>query len=207
MAFKAEYKLTVLGTGGVGKTAFTTQMCSSHFVEYYDPTIESSYRRQVVIDDHACVLDILDTAGQEEYSALRSQWIRSGEGFLILYSVTDRSSFEEVETFRTQILQVKECDGSAAPPIVLVGNKCDLEDDRKVPTQEGQHLAQQWRCDFYEASAKVRKNVDESFFCAVRRIRQVVDDTSSDPSPKPKRKKGALSTLTKSFRQDKCVLF
>eukprot|EP01088_Endostelium_zonatum_P020735 TRINITY_DN7791_c0_g1_i1.p1 TRINITY_DN7791_c0_g1~~TRINITY_DN7791_c0_g1_i1.p1 ORF type:complete len:238 (-),score=74.81 TRINITY_DN7791_c0_g1_i1:91-708(-) len=168
---KTEYKLTVLGSGGVGKTAFTIQMCSSHFVEYYDPTIESSYRRQVVIDEIACVLDVLDTAGQEEYSALRSQWIRSGEGFLILYSITERGSFDEVEGFRTQILQVKDVDTVDAPPIVLVGNKCDLEKERQVSGEEGKALAQQWQCSFFEASAKTRTNVDESFFAVVRKIR------------------------------------
>ena len=180
---KTEYKLTVLGSGGVGKTAFTIQMCSSHFVEYYDPTIESSYRRQVVIDEIACVLDVLDTAGQEEYSALRSQWIRSGEGFLILYSITERGSFEEVEGFRTQILQVKDVDTVDAPPIVLVGNKCDLEKDRQVSTEEGKALAGQWQCSFFEASAKTRTNVDESFFAVVRKIRGL------DPVARPRKLK------------------
>lgn len=62
------FKITVLGQGGCGKTAFTIRLCSNHFVEDYDATIENSYRRQVVIDGEAAVLDILDTAGQEEYS-------------------------------------------------------------------------------------------------------------------------------------------
>jgi len=185
-------------------------MCSSHFVEYYDPTIESSYRRQVVIDDHACVLDVLDTAGQEEYSALRSQWIRSGEGFLILYSITDRSSFEEVEAYRTQILQVKDCDGAAAPPIVLVANKCDLANDRAVSTQEGQHLAQQWQCGFFEASAKTKRNVEESFFSVVRQIRAMEKDDRPDEPQIPKGNKLGKSTsfkeLKKRFKEDTCVL-
>jgi len=197
---KPEYKLTVLGSGGVGKTAFTIQMCSSHFVEYYDPTIESSYRRQVVIDEQACVLDILDTAGQEEYSALRSQWVRSGEGFLILYSVTDRTSFEEVEAFRTQVLQVKDCDGLDAPPIVLVGNKCDLVERREVSKQEGQHLAQQWQCDFFEASAKTRECVDDSFFTVVRKIRAREKGVTDNQTSTPRRK-------FKFGRHSGCVLF
>ncbi|KAJ2237099.1 RAS2 protein [Coemansia sp. RSA 455] len=59
-----------------GGTALTIQLCLNHFVETYDPTIEDSYRKQVVIDDQPCVLEVLDTAGQEEYTALRDQWIR-----------------------------------------------------------------------------------------------------------------------------------
>jgi len=206
MAFaKTEYKLTVLGSGGVGKTAFTIQMCSSHFVEYYDPTIESSYRRQVVIDDIACVLDVLDTAGQEEYSALRSQWIRGGEGFLILYSITQRTSFDEVEGFRRQIFQVKDVDASEAPPIVLVGNKADLTKDRDVSTQEGQHLAQQWGCPFFEASAKTRSNVDEAFFEVVRKIR-VVEGTPA-AGKEGERKPGSKKRSGGTWKKNSCVLF
>eukprot|EP01114_Cavostelium_apophysatum_P023511 TRINITY_DN8884_c0_g1_i2.p1 TRINITY_DN8884_c0_g1~~TRINITY_DN8884_c0_g1_i2.p1 ORF type:complete len:125 (+),score=14.41 TRINITY_DN8884_c0_g1_i2:83-457(+) len=118
-----EHKLVVLGDGGSGKTAITIQCTSNHFVEYYDPTIESSYRRQVVIDGKACVLDILDTAGQDEYSALRSQWIRSGEGFLVVYDITSRTSFELAERFRSTILMDLDSD---SVPMILVGNKCDL---------------------------------------------------------------------------------
>ncbi|KAJ9473835.1 putative 60S ribosomal protein L19-A (putative) [Pseudozyma hubeiensis] len=69
------YKLVMLGDGGVGKTALVIQLCLSHFVETYDPTIDDSYRKQTVIDDQPCVLEVLDTAGQEEYTALRYQWI------------------------------------------------------------------------------------------------------------------------------------
>jgi len=158
-------------SSGVGKTAFTIQLVSHHFVEFYDPTIESSYRQQFMIDDQIAMLDILDTAGQEEYTALQSQWIRSGEGFVLLYSVTDRSTFDEVERFRTKILNVKDVTSDKAPPLVLVGNKIDLE-SREVSTAEGQELAKILGCDFFEASAKTRKNVQESFFQLVRRIRE-----------------------------------
>ena len=64
---KTHYKICVLGDGGVGKTALTIQLCSNHFVEEYDPTIEDSYRKQVVIDNESCLLEILDTAGQEGF--------------------------------------------------------------------------------------------------------------------------------------------
>ena len=65
------YKICVLGDGGVGKTALTIQLCSNHFVEEYDPTIEDSYRKQVVIDDESCLLEILDTAGPENFRDLQ----------------------------------------------------------------------------------------------------------------------------------------
>jgi len=74
----------------------------------YDPTIEDSYRKQVEIDQETCLLDILDTAGQEEFSAMRDQYMRTGQGFLCVYAITSRSSFEEISAFREQILRVKE---------------------------------------------------------------------------------------------------
>merc|ERR1712225_83155 len=124
-----EYKLVVVGGGGVGKSALTIQLINHHFMDEYDPTIEDSYRKQVIIDQETCLLDILDTAGQEEYSAMRDQYMRTGEGFLCVYAITSRSSFEEITAFREQILRVKDAD---AVPIMICGNKCDLESERQV---------------------------------------------------------------------------
>ena len=91
-----------------------------------------SYRKQCVIDDEVALLDVLDTAGQEEYSAMREQYMRTGEGFLLVYSITSRQSFEEIMTFQQQILRVKDKDYF---PIIMVGNKCDLDMERQVSRQ------------------------------------------------------------------------
>lgn len=92
--------------------------------------LADSYRKQCMIDDEVALLDVLDTAGQEEYSAMREQYMRTGEGFLLVYSITSRQSFEEITTFQQQILRVKDKDYF---PMVMVGNKCDLENEREVP--------------------------------------------------------------------------
>merc|ERR1712100_985820 len=133
-ATMTEYKLVIVGGGGVGKSALTIQLIQNHFIDEYDPTIEDSYRKQVVIDVEPCLLDILDTAGQEEYSAVRDSYMRSGEGFLCAYAITSRSSLDEVTSFREQILRVKD---EEWVPMVLVGNKCDLDNERQVSTNEG----------------------------------------------------------------------
>ncbi|ORZ07273.1 small G-protein Ras2 [Lobosporangium transversale] len=166
------YKLVVLGDGGVGKTALTIQLCLNHFVETYDPTIEDSYRKQVVIDDQSCVLEVLDTAGQEEYTALRDQWIRDGEGFLLVYSIAARSTFERIKRFRDQITRVKDSDNV---PLMLVGNKCDKLTEREVSRDEGAMMAKALRCEFTETSAKTCVNVERSFYNVVRMIRQARD--------------------------------
>ncbi|KAI7861413.1 ras-like protein 1 [Spinellus fusiger] len=168
-SFVREYKLVMVGGGGVGKSALTIQFIQSHFVDEYDPTIEDSYRKQCVIDGETALLDVLDTAGQEEYSAMREQYMRNGEGFLLVYSITSRMSFEEIETFYQQICRVKDRDYF---PMVLVANKSDLESDRQVSTSEGRDLAKKFGSQFIETSAKQRDNVDEAFFEVVKDIRR-----------------------------------
>ncbi|KYQ94050.1 Ras GTPase [Tieghemostelium lacteum] len=164
-----EYKLVIVGGGGVGKSALTIQLIQNHFIDEYDPTIEDSYRKQVNIDDETCLLDILDTAGQEEYSAMRDQYMRTGQGFLCVYSITTRSSFDEIGSFREQILRVKDKD---RVPMIVIGNKCDLDHDRQVSISEGQDLAKSYGAPFLETSAKIRVNVEEAFFSLVREIRK-----------------------------------
>ena len=272
-----EYKLVIVGGGGVGKSALTIQLIQNHFIDEYDPTIEDSYRKQVrlrcgrvallrvavvpcrcrlrhsraaphcpltsalilgalsqvTIDNETCLLDILDTAGQEEYSAMRDQYMRTGQGFLMgtsfrgrrptphstqrarsgflryacpirppltppppphhptaVFAITSRSSFDELVGFKDQILRVKDAD---RVPMVVVGNKSDLESERQVSNQEGADLARSFGAPFFETSAKTRVNVEESFYQIVREIRK--DGPSTDVAKKSK-KKGA-----------KCMLF
>jgi GTPase KRas protein len=100
---------------------------------------------------------------------MREQYMRTGEGFLLVYSITSRQSFEEITTFQQQILRVKDKDYF---PMVVVGNKCDLEGERDVSRQEGEALARSFGCKFIETSAKSRINVDRAFYDIVREIRR-----------------------------------
>lgn len=175
--FLREYKLVVVGGGGVGKSCLTIQLIQGEFVDEYDPTIEDSYRKQCAIDEEIALLDVLDTAGQEEYSAMREQYMRTGEGFLLVYSIASKQSFEEIKTFQQQILRVKDKDYF---PMILVGNKCDLEpQQREVSKQEGKNVALQFGCQFIETSAKTRFQVEDAFFNIVREIRRYNKEMSS----------------------------
>jgi GTPase KRas protein len=170
-------------------------------VETYDPTIEDSYRKQVVIDSQSCMLEVLDTAGQEEYTALRDQWIRDGEGFVLVYSITSRASFSRIGKFYNQIQRVKDSTSIASPsmyhsspispvasqsfgpaPVMLVGNKSDRVTEREVSTQEGQALAKELGCDFVEASAKNNIHVDKAFYDVVRKLRRQRAQVTDGPS-------------------------
>ncbi|KAI9261736.1 ras related protein 1b [Sporodiniella umbellata] len=163
-----EYKLVVLGSGGVGKSALTVQFVQAIFVEKYDPTIEDSYRKQVEVDGYQCMLEILDTAGTEQFTAMRDLYMKNGQGFVLVFSITLRSTLTDLDEIREQIIRVK---GSDNVPMVLVGNKCDLENERIVTRNEGMELSQQWGGKpFYETSARFKINVDEVFYDVVRQI-------------------------------------
>lgn len=125
------------------------------------------------IDDQPVMLDILDTAGQEEYAALRDQYMMTGEGFLLAFSLIDRTTFEELKALQLQILKVK---GSTQVPIVLVGNKLDLAtrdpSKRAVAQADAEKVAQEWGVRYFETSAKDGTNVDEAWRTLVRLVRK-----------------------------------
>ena len=153
-------------------------------------------------------------------SAMREQYMRTGEGFLLVYSITSRNSFEEISTFHQQILRVKDQDSF---PVIVVANKCDLEYERQVgmngasphplgfrgsriastPT-EGRDLAKHFGCKFIETSAKQRINVDEAFSNLVREIRKYnrvshahhhMSTMTVNPGPHFHRNRPAAATL------------
>ncbi|KAG8132010.1 hypothetical protein E2320_009893 [Naja naja] len=177
-----EYKLVVLGSGGVGKSALTVQFVQGIFVEKYDPTIEDSYRKQVEVDCQQCMLEILDTAGTEQFTAMRDLYMKNGQGFALVYSITAQSTFNDLQDLREQILRVKDTEDV---PMILVGNKCDLEDERVVGKEQGQNLARQWcNCAFLESSAKSKINVNEIFYDLVRQINRKTPVEKKKPKKK-----------------------
>lgn len=163
MSEDKQYKIVMLGSGAVGKSAITVQLVSGHFLESYDPTIEDSYRTSININNENIILNILDTAGQEEFSALRDQYIRSGDGYVIVFSITSATSFLEVNAFKEQLYRVLDLDNSEFIPFVLAGNKCDLENERQVQSIEAQRLAEEWKVKYFEVSAKNKINIYELF--------------------------------------------
>lgn len=186
--------MVILGDGGVGKSALVIQFVSHRFQEYHDPTIEDAYEQQCRINGEPAHLDILDTAGQPEFTAMREQYMRKGEGFIICYSITDRRSFDEVVAYKRLISRVRCRDDI---PIVIVANKCDLEDKRKVKHEEGQALARQLGCPFFETSAVLRKCVDDVFHSLVIEIRKkdFEDSQTDSKSGRPHRQVTRLQSF------------
>ncbi|KAJ5072101.1 ras gtpase-related [Anaeramoeba ignava] len=175
----ASYKVVVVGGGGVGKSALTVQLIHAQFIEEYEPTIEDMYQKQVEIDNKICRMEIIDTAGQEEYSLMRDTYLRSGDGFMIVYAVNARESFDEVSKYRDYILKTKEV---PSYPMVIIANKSDLVNERDVSVEEGTDLAKIFGCPFLETSAKNRINVEEAFFSLIREIRNFKGENPSQNS-------------------------
>jgi len=165
-----EYKLVLLGIGGVGKSALIQQFFSRKFVDYYDPTIEDNYRKQVSVDEEAAMLDILDTAGQDDFYSLRESYMRFGEGFLLVSDITSRKSFDELSIIARNILRTK---GREFVPIVFIGNKADLGEHRQITSKEGKEVATQFGCEYIETSATSFDSCEAAFRAIIRLIRQV----------------------------------
>ncbi|KAF9581012.1 hypothetical protein BGW38_002124 [Lunasporangiospora selenospora] len=163
------HKVIMVGSGGVGKSALTLQFMYGDFVEEYDPTKADSYRKKIMLDNQECQIDILDTAGQEEYAAIRDNYYRSGEGFLCVFSLCEYESFLHTQEFKDQISRVLDDDKI---PFILVGNKADLSQLRKVSYDEASAKAAEWDCPYIETSAKTRHNVDEVYTFLMRKIQQ-----------------------------------
>lgn len=181
-----EYKIVVLGSGGVGKSALTVQFVQGIFVEKYDPTIEDSYRKQVEVDGQQCMLEILDTAGTEQFTAMRDLYMKNGQGFVLVYSITAQSTFNDLQDLREQILRVKD---ENDVPMVLVGNKCDLEEERVVQKDHGIGLSRQFNCAFMESSAKAKINVNDIFYDLVRQVNK------KSPEKKTNKKKKSICKI------------
>lgn len=161
------YKVIMVGSGGVGKSALTLQFMYDEFVENYEPTKADSYRKKIVLDGQEMQIDILDTAGQEDYAAIRDNYFRSGEGFLCVFSITEMESLTAAQELREQILRVKNDENI---PFLLVGNKADLTDRRTVGEDVAREQADQWRVRYIETSAKTRQNVNTIFLDLLREI-------------------------------------
>ncbi|KAK9693596.1 hypothetical protein K7432_013844 [Basidiobolus ranarum] len=181
-----KYSVVILGGGGVGKSAITLNFVRKQFVEEYDPTIEDCYCKTLIVDGVEYNLDITDTAGQEEYRGLfGDKFMRQGDGFICVYSINSKDSLEELEAIVHQIYRAKEGDPC---PIIIVGNKCDLEEQRQVSLDQGKAFAKQSNALFLETSAKTRINIEETFDLIVKEIRR---QTQVSPAVKQSTKASA----------------
>jgi small GTP-binding protein len=178
-------KIAICGPTAVGKSALTIVYLSNNFPKEYDPTIEDSFTATKEINGNRYLLEIVDTAGAEEYVVMQAEWIRQSEGFIIVYSIIDKNSFHDVDSFHDNILTYKNEDNSTDQvPMVLAANKCDLEENREVETAEGTQKAEKWGCALLECSAKSNLRVQDVFAKCVEAIVEVKKKDSKNSGTK-----------------------
>ncbi|KAE9403658.1 hypothetical protein BT96DRAFT_878539 [Gymnopus androsaceus JB14] len=165
-----QFKVVVLGAGGVGKSALTVRFIQDVFLENYDPTIEEAYRRTITVEGETSSLEVLDTAGAEQFTSLNEVYIKAGKGFVLVFSLTQEASLKEVDHLRKQIYRIKGGE-SGSIPIVVVGTKLDLVNEREVPRNTIQALASRWGLPFYETSSKRNWHISDVFEDLVRQMR------------------------------------
>ncbi|XP_029108486.1 dexamethasone-induced Ras-related protein 1 [Scleropages formosus] len=163
------YRMVVLGSTKVGKTAIVSRFLSGRFEEQYTPTIEDFHRKLYCIRGDVYQLDILDTSGNHPFPAMRRLSILTGDVFILVFSLDNRDSFREVQRLKQQIFETKSClknktKEHAEVPLVICGNKGDRELCREVRREEVEQLVSSGeRCAYFEISAKRNTNVDLMF--------------------------------------------
>ncbi|CAL8349484.1 unnamed protein product [Merluccius merluccius] len=198
-------RIVMLGQAAVGKTAMAVRFITRRFIGEYDPTLETIYKHEVCVGGDVVQLEILDTAGQDEDALQIEEKIKWGDCFLVLYSVTDRCSFNEVMRLCFLVSHVHAASGGGGgrrgagaaaaaaepPPVMVVANKKDLECDRMVSLQEGEALARTLKLSFREIS--VRDGPDETAAAVLALCGRV--PPLPDPSSGPARRRAQVSKL------------
>ncbi|KAF9462601.1 small GTPase superfamily [Collybia nuda] len=178
-------KIAVLGSRSVGKSSLVVQFTENHFVESYYPTIESAFRKTVGYNGTQYECEIIDTAGQDEYSLLSAKHAIGIHGYVLVYSVTSRKSFDMIQIVYDKIIDF--C-GVMDIPCVIVGSKMDLQQSRQVEASEGEQLAVANKAAWVETSAKNNLNVGNVFEMCLAEI----EKHTPQPEPNPDGRKGCF---------------
>ena len=153
-------KLGIIGPPSVGKSALTVRYIQKVFIDEYLPSFENLFKKNMVIDGEQVEVDILDSSGMDELIVMRPNWFKEREAFIMMYAINSRESFDALNVFYGQLVTFRS---NVPAPIMLVGNKLDMESNRTVKKEEGGKFAEKIHADFYETSAKKDINVTQVF--------------------------------------------
>jgi len=179
VAYDHLIKLLLIGDSGVGKSCLLLRFSDDSFTPSFITTIGIDFKiRTIELDGKKIKLQIWDTAGQERFRTITTAYYRGAMGIIMVYDVTDEKSFVNIRNWMRNIEQ-HACEDVNK---VLVGNKCDLNEKRMVDWEKGKALADEFKIDFLETSAKTATNVDSSFIMLAKQVKKRLID-SSDPIP------------------------
>lgn len=177
-----ERRILVAGSRSVGKTALTIQFTEEKFVEDYNPTIESTHKKIFKHRNTFFTTNIIDTAGLDEWSIFQQRHGIGVDGYILVYSITNKTSFNRIKVLNDKILNAT---GNENIPRIIVGNKSDLTSQRKVTLEEGLELAKELRCSYVECSAKSNEHIADVFHMLLDKIEGtegLAADNKSTPS-------------------------
>ena len=171
------YKIIIIGDSNVGKSNILSRYTKDQFQGNSKATVGVELGTKFVkVEGVGAKLQIWDTAGQERYRSLTSSYYKGCHGCFIVYDITNEQSFESINTWYEQA--VKEAGKEVS--IILVGNKCDLENERKVPKEKGEEKARTMNASFFETSALSKVNIDDIFKEIVNNIYQRTKGQKND---------------------------
>ena len=154
------FKVLLLGNSDVGKSSLLLRYVDSVWNDAFVPTIGVDFKvKTFTINEKKVKMQIWDTAGQERFRTVVATYFRGAHGILLLYDVTNKDSFKNLESWLIEI----EKNAKEKVLKILIGNKCDLTDDREISTEEGKAFALRNGMEFMETSAKMNTNVTEAF--------------------------------------------
>ncbi|KAF9482427.1 hypothetical protein BDN70DRAFT_874960 [Pholiota conissans] len=182
-------KIVVMGSRSVGKSSIVKQFIENHFIDAYHPTIELEFSKVVNFRGTDFECQIIDTAGQDEYTLINSKYVIGVHGYVLVYSVTSRNSFDMVQNVYNKIL---DFGGKPEVPCVIVGAKTDLESSspsRQIEQTEGERLAKQNHAAWVETSAKDNVNISQVFELCIAEIEKR-SDRNLKPAVKPAQDSG-----------------
>ncbi|ELP86448.1 hypothetical protein EIN_031890 [Entamoeba invadens IP1] len=172
----------------------------------YNPTIEDSYSSEVTVDGKLIKMSIVDTAGQEEYISLREQYYIKGDGFVMVYSIDNKNSFHALKNHRDSILGLRTGKKTA---MVIAGNKCDLEEQRAISTEEIKKLSDEWAIPFFETSAQNNTNVKQLFETIAKELLKCnqTAETAAPVAAAAAQPTAQAAAPPKKEKKGKCTLF
>jgi len=172
------YKILLLGDSAVGKSCLLLRYCDEKFQDLHLATIGLDFRlKRINLENNKKIkVQIWDTAGQDRFLAITKNYYRGANGILLVFDITNLSSFEHIKNW---IEQIKE----EAPEkiiIYLVGNKIDCVNNRLISYEEGKKLAEEFGLKYYETSAKNNENVDSTFLDLIKEINSIYGDSENE---------------------------
>lgn len=173
-------KLLLIGDSGVGKSCILLRFSDDSFTSSFITTIGIDFKiKTIELDGKKIKLQIWDTAGQERFRTITTAYYRGAMGILLVYDVTDETSFQNIRNW------IRNIEQHAADNVdrILVGNKCDMHQEKVVETKRGQELADDYNISFFETSAKSNINVVESFTSIAQDIKKRLEANPTTPSP------------------------